>query len=164
MPFTPYHFGPSGLIGYILRKWIDLPVFVLANVIVDLEVLVVDLFRLGWPIHRQAHSFLVGAFVGALWGLIAYKGLPFFKWGMDLIKIPYQTDSFKMMISGTLGVWLHVLLDGIYHFDARPFWPMQKNYLWNLLSHSQIEKICIICFVIFAMLYFLSLKKQFDKD
>ena len=42
MPFTPYHFGPSGFVGLVFGKWIDLPVFVLANVIVDVEVLVVQ--------------------------------------------------------------------------------------------------------------------------
>ncbi|MHC4299546.1 MAG: hypothetical protein ACYS7Y_19890 [Planctomycetota bacterium] len=36
MPFTPYHFGPSGCVGLILRKWIDVPVFVLTNVIIDI--------------------------------------------------------------------------------------------------------------------------------
>ncbi len=42
MPFTPYHFGPSGFVGLVFGKWIDLPVFVLANVIVDVEVLAVQ--------------------------------------------------------------------------------------------------------------------------
>ena len=68
MPFTPYHFGPSGFVGLVFRKWIDMPVFVLANVIVDVEVLAVGLFGLGWPIHRYCHTLLIGAVVGALWG------------------------------------------------------------------------------------------------
>ena len=42
MPFTPYHVGPSGFVGLVFGKWIDLPVFVLANVIVDVEVLAVQ--------------------------------------------------------------------------------------------------------------------------
>ena len=41
MPFTPYHFGPSGFFGLALKKWIDLPVFLLANVIIDVEVLLI---------------------------------------------------------------------------------------------------------------------------
>jgi len=53
MPFTPYHFGPSGFWGLAFRKWLDLPVFVLANVIVDIEVLVIWFFGLGWPLPNS---------------------------------------------------------------------------------------------------------------
>ncbi len=160
MPFTPYHFGPAGLLGYIFRKWIDLPVFVLANVVVDVEVLLVNLMRVGWPSHRYGHTFVIGAAVGAVWGFVAYLGLPLLGRLMKKIRIPYQTNAFKMIISGILGVWLHVLIDGIYHYDVRPFWPMRKNYLWRLLSHNQVKWICIICLGIFVLLYVLSLRTK----
>ena len=52
MPFTPYPFGPSGFAGLVFGKWIDLPVIVLANVIVDVEVLVIGILGLEWPAHR----------------------------------------------------------------------------------------------------------------
>jgi membrane-bound metal-dependent hydrolase YbcI (DUF457 family) len=157
MPVTPYHFGPSGLVGYIFRRWIDLPVFVFANVIVDIEVLLVNLMNFGRPHHRFAHTFLVGSVVGIVWGLVAYTGLPVLNRLMKITRIPYQTNAFKMIISGILGVWFHVLIDGIYHYDVKPFWPLQKNYLWRLLSHNQIKLICIICFAVFVLMYVLSL-------
>jgi hypothetical protein len=162
MPITPFHFGPAGLIGYIFRKWIDLPVFVLANVVIDIEVAMVNFLRLGWPYHRLAHTFLIGAAVGVIWGLIAYPALPVLNWIMEKIRIPYQTSAKKMIISGILGIWFHVLIDGIYHYDVTPFWPVKGNYLYNRLSHSQILWICIICMVIFIFLYALSLKRQSD--
>jgi hypothetical protein len=37
MPFTPCHFGPSACIALPLNRWIDLPVFLLANVAIDIE-------------------------------------------------------------------------------------------------------------------------------
>jgi membrane-bound metal-dependent hydrolase YbcI (DUF457 family) len=160
MPITPYHFGPAGLLGYIFKKWIDLPVFVLANVIIDVEVLLINLIRLGRPFHRYCHTFLIGAVVGAMWGFVAYLCLPQLTWLMKKIRIPYQTSPPKMIISGILGVWFHVLIDGIYHYDIKPFWPIQKNYLWQLLSRNQVKWICVICAVIFVLLYVLSLKKQ----
>jgi hypothetical protein len=164
MPFTPYHFGPAGLLGYIFRKWIDLPVFVLANVVVDTEVLLVRLMWLGRPFHRLSHTFIIGAAVGAVWGLVAYLALPLMSWLMKKIRVPYQTNAFKMITSGILGVWFHVLIDGIYHYDVRPFWPMRKNYLWRLLSQNQVEWICIICLAAFALIYVISLKKQLTKS
>ncbi|MDD5135596.1 MAG: hypothetical protein PHP01_09345 [Phycisphaerae bacterium] len=160
MPVTPYHFGPSGLLGYIFRKWIDLPVFVLANVVIDVEVLLVNMINTGRPIHRLSHTFLFGTVVGAAWGLVAYLGLPGLKWLMKVAKIPYQTNGLKIILSGILGVWFHVLIDGIYHYDVKPFWPMRKNPLFNLLSHSQVKWICVICFVILAVLYILSLRTK----
>ena len=163
MPVTPYHFGPAGLIGYIFRKWIDLPVFMLANVVIDVEVVLVNLMHLGWPYHRLGHSFLIGASIGAIWGLVAYSGLPILSRLMKIIRIPYQTNAIKMIISGILGIWFHVLIDGIYHYDVTPFWPAKRNYLFNLLSHNQVEWICIICLGIFILLYVLSLIRQSAK-
>jgi membrane-bound metal-dependent hydrolase YbcI (DUF457 family) len=164
MPVTPYHFGPAGLLGYVFRKWIDLPVFILANVVVDIEVLLVNLMGRNWPIHRYSHTFLIGAVVGAMWGFVAYLCLPQLTWFMKKIRISYQTNAFKMVISGILGIWLHVLIDGIYHYDIRPFWPIRKNYLRQLLSQSQVEWICITCLMILVILYVLSLKKQLNKN
>jgi len=164
MPFTPYHFGPSGLLGYIFRKWIDFPVFVLANIAVDLEVPLVRLLNLDWPYHRLCHTFLIGSVVGAVWGLAAYAWLDVLNRAMKKIRIPYRTNFLKMIISGILGVWLHVLIDGIYHYDAKPFWPIRKNYLWHLLSQNQVKEICIICFVILIVLYVLSRMKTRRKN
>ena len=148
MPVTPYHFGPSGFVGLVFRKWLDLPVFVLANVIVDVEVLVIVFLGLGWPIHRYAHTLLIGAAVGLLWGAAAYPLRGLFKKIMQIFRLPYQTDLRKMLVSGVLGVWLHVLIDGVDHFDVRLFWPNKTISLWRMVGHQitdeQIETICVV--------------------
>jgi membrane-bound metal-dependent hydrolase YbcI (DUF457 family) len=160
MPFTPYHFGPSGFVGLVFGKWIDLPVFVLANVIVDVEVLVVGLLGLGWPIHRYCHTLLIGAVVGALWGVAAYPLRHLFKRMMRVFYIPYKTSLRKMVISGILGVWLHVLIDGAYHFDVKIFWPYKTTWLWRMLhghiSKGQIETICLLFFIVDFTIYILA--------
>ena len=149
MPFTPYHFGPSGFIGLALRRWIDVPVFVLANVAVDIEVLVIAFFRLGYPLHRYCHTLLIGLVVGILWGLLAYRLRHLFKRLMALFRIPYQTSLLKMLISGILGVWLHVLIDGIYHFDVRILWPNKAVYLRRMTGYIDKQKIETICLYFF---------------
>jgi hypothetical protein len=155
MPYTPYHFGPAGLLGYIFRRWIDLPVFVLANVAVDVEVLIHNIRHLGWPIHRFCHTLIGGSAVGLVWGVLAYF---IAEWLLKLTKskLSYKPHFWKMAISGILGGQFHSIVDGIYHYDVKTFWPMQKNPLWHILSHNQIEMICIISFVILAVLYILS--------
>jgi len=157
MPFTPYHFGPSGFFGLTFRRWIDVPVFVLANVVVDIEVLVVSLFNLGWPRHRYCHTFLIGAAVGAFWGVAAYPLRHLFKKVMQLFRIPYKDDLRKTVLSGVLGVWLHVLIDASYHFDIEMFWPNETISLWRVLhryiSSERIETICVAFFVVAVIPY-----------
>ncbi len=146
MPFTPYHFGPSGFVGLVFRKWLDIPVFVLANVIVDIEVLVIAALGLGWPKHRYAHTLLIGAIVGIIWAVAAYPARPLFQKLMKLLRIPYKTNFRKMLVSGVLGVWLHVLIDGIYHWDVRVFWPSNAKLLFNIIPHGWIKPICAAFF------------------
>ncbi len=162
MPFTPYHFGPSGFIGLVFRKWLDFPVFVLANVIVDFEVLVVMLFNLGWPRHRYCHTFLIGAAVGALWGLAAYPLRNIFKKLMNLLRIPYKTSLPKMVISGILGLWLHILIDGAYHFDVKILWPNKIISIWRIihrhLGKEQIETMGLIFFPVALVAYIFAVR------
>lgn len=153
MPFTPYHFGPSGFIGLTFRKWIDIPVFVLANMVVDIEVLLITQLGLGYPIHRYSHTLLIGAVVGLIWALAAYPLRNFFKKIMRILRIPYQPNFWKMLISGVLGVWLHVMIDAIYHPDVRLFWPSRAKPLYALLSRQQIEALCIVFFVAAIVLW-----------
>jgi membrane-bound metal-dependent hydrolase YbcI (DUF457 family) len=149
MPFTPYHFGPSGFFGLVFRKFIDLPVFILASVIVDIEVL----FYHRWPVHRYAHTLLIGAAVGLLWGLLAYPLKGLFGKLMNLFRLPYKPRLWKMLISGILGVWFHVLIDSIYHVDVRIFWPARARPLHNLLTQQQVRGVCIAFWFTAIILY-----------
>ena len=156
MPFTPYHFGPSGFLGLVFRKWIDLPIFVLANVIVDIEVLVIWFSGLGWPLHRYVHTLLVGTAAGALFGAAAYPSRNFFKRIMRIFKLPYETDLGKMIVSGILGVWCHVIIDAIYHPEVQIFWPINATPLFGLISRQQLEIACAIFFIPVIILYVIS--------
>jgi hypothetical protein len=151
MPITPYHFGPSGFLGLVFRKWIDVPVFILANVVVDVEVLVLGLTGIGAPYHRYCHTLLLGGLVGALWGAAAYPLRPAFKAVMQTLRVPYSAGRLKMIVSGVLGVWLHVLIDGSYHPDVKVFWPSQTTALWTAvtsrISREQLMTICLLFFI-----------------
>lgn len=160
MPFTPYHFGPSGFVGLVFRKWIDVPVFVLANVVIDLEVLVIMTFRLGWPYHRYFHTLLFGAIVGAVWGAAAYPLRTFFGTVMRWCRLSYETTLPKMVLSGALGACMHVLMDGAYHHYTTVFWPNTTISLWKILrqyiTREQGQAICI-AFLVAAIAYILVL-------
>ncbi|HIJ71172.1 MAG TPA: hypothetical protein HPP87_07390 [Planctomycetes bacterium] len=171
MPFTPYHFGPSGFIGLALRKIIDVPVFLLANVVVDIEVLYSIVYAHSRRPHQlwHFHTLLGGAIAGAVFGGACYLIKPvrrFFGWGMRLMRIRYKPKLLKMIISGVLGAWLHVAIDAIYHYDVQLFWPSEARALarplWRLLSKKsaenmqQVEFWCLVCFIGVAILYVLA--------
>ncbi len=156
MPYTPFHFGPSGFIALTFRKWLDVPVFVPANVIVDIEVLVIMLLGIGLPKHRYCHTLLIGAAVGVVWGLAAYPLRNLFKKIMQVFHISYKTGFWKMLVSGVLGVWFHILIDAIYHWDVRMFWPSSAKPLYGLLTQQQVNIICTIFFIPAIILYILA--------
>jgi len=161
VPFTPYHFGPAAFLGLVFRKWLDIPVFVLANVVIDFEVLVVGWMDLGRPTHRYLHTLLGAAVAGAVWGLAAYPLRPLFRWGMRLMHVDYEPKLWTMVISGVLGGCLHVVIDAFYHYDVRPFRPFSKVQLWRISWDSlgrgvfkhRIELICLAFLIAAAIPY-----------
>ena len=159
MPLPPYHFGASGFIGLAFRKWIDIPVFVLANVIVDIEVLLYH----HWPYHRYVHTLLIGVAAGAIWGAVAYLAKPIFTKIMQLIHINYKANLIKMIISGILGIWLHVLIDSTYHYDVLVFWPSKVRPFWRLLSKPEVVLWCKLSFIGIVILYLFAIR-SFNKQ
>jgi membrane-bound metal-dependent hydrolase YbcI (DUF457 family) len=101
---------------------------------------------LGRPMHSYAHTLLIGAVVGIVWALAAYPARPLFAKLMQILYIPYKTNFRKMLVSGVLGVWFHVLIDGIYHGDVRMFWPSNAKPLFNIIPHGWMRPICVIFF------------------
>ncbi len=164
MPFTLYHFGLGGFIGLALRKQLDIPVLVLANVIVDVEVL----FAHSRPYHQlwHWHTLLGGAAVGVGWGLLAYPLKGLFKKIMQMIHLPYETSLWEMVASGILGVWLHVFIDSLYHYDVQIFWPYRQNPVWklHLLNKNQVKIGCIAFFLAAAVLYVLAVKSYLKQQ
>jgi hypothetical protein len=167
MPVTPFHFGPSALIGLPLRRWIDIPVFVLANVVIDFEPLAVMVFRLDYPLHGYFHTLLIGGVLGALWGLAAYPFRPVWRFLMELVGLPYQPTLLKMMVSGMLGIWLHVIIDSMYHNDMNPFFPITGNPFYGIVSYSMVVSVCkasmIAALVIYAFMALHNLGKLGEK-
>lgn len=153
MPFTPYHFGPSGCIALPLQKYIDVPVFMLANVVIDFEPGAVLLFDLNYPAHGYCHTFLFGGVIGLVWGLVAYAARNPLGWLMRLFGLPYRTNLGKMVLSGILGIWFHVLLDSLSWGDIRPFWPIDANPLYNLTEPDTIRLLCALAYIPALILY-----------
>jgi membrane-bound metal-dependent hydrolase YbcI (DUF457 family) len=153
VPFTPFHFGIHGVIGWPLRRWIDWPVFILASVAIDIEPLLVMYYKFDVPIHWICHSFLGGAAVGLIWAVVAYQMRGIFRFFMRLLRLPYETGFRQMMIAGVLGAWLHVLVDAFLYGEMNPFWPLKGNPFHQVLSRGVVWFACDLCLVAAVVAY-----------
>ncbi len=161
MPITPYHFGPSGLLGLLFRRWIDPVVFVAANIVVDVEVLAA---YFGWS-HESPHqvwhlhTLLLGCIVGGIFGLACWDLRPIrriIEGFLRIIHVPYTATAGKMIFGGAAGIGLHILIDSIYHYDVQLFWPWRQNPLYRGVNIFRIQPdiqqgirlACIILFLI----------------
>jgi membrane-bound metal-dependent hydrolase YbcI (DUF457 family) len=148
VPFTPFHFGPSAVIGIPLSRYLDPFTFVLASVTIDLEPLSVMVLHLHYPLHGYAHTFLGAALVGAIWGLSVWLCRNTLQQALPKgFKISFIPSRRKMVLSGTLGTWFHVLLDAPLYADIRPFYPFYQNPLYGLVGHGAMYLCCTLCFV-----------------
>lgn len=148
MPFTPFHFGPSAVVGLPLQRILDPFTFVLASVAVDLEPLAVMMLHLDYPLHGYAHTFLVAALVGMVWGYSVWACRGILKeWLCGHFKIPFQPTKRKMILSGMFGAWFHVLLDAPLYPEMNPFFPFSGNALYGLVGIGTMYLFCAFCFL-----------------
>lgn len=159
MPFTPYHIGPHLLMGLIFIPFIDIPTFILANVAVDLQPLLVMLGYIGPPLHGISHTFLGGTVIGIVLGIISIPLIPLYKTIFHRMKLPYNTTRLTIIISAILGAWFHVITDAPIYSDIEPLYPFFDNPVRQTLSYHFVAKFCLACFPpAFILLVFIWIK------
>jgi hypothetical protein len=141
LPFTPFHLGPALAIGLPFRKYLHAPTFILANVLVDVEPLLVLVFNLDYPLHGYLHTFLLAAFYGVALGLLMFILERYLRSFFKLLLL--ETDNKPrigaFVVAGAFGTVLHVLFDAPLYIDIKPFYPLTTaNPLLNTVSSSQV--------------------------
>lgn len=138
MPLTPFHFGPHACVGLAFQRSLDVPVFIASNIAVDVEPLVVIVFGLQYPLHGYCHTFLVGGLVGLLSGFLAFLFRKPIVDVTSLLRLPYAPSLGKMLFSGVLGAWLHILFDAPLYADIQPFYPLSVNPFLDIVSMKAV--------------------------
>lgn len=144
MPFTPFHWGPALLVGILTLRFLDFPTFIIANVIVDIEPLLIRLFDLGYPPHRFFHTFLGGTLAALLLAGLMTKLRPHLSSILSTFQLESRASFVKILSASLSGVYFHVLLDSTMHKDLQPFYPLLNNpFLDSLPSTLSIYRLCI---------------------
>ncbi|HUW89031.1 MAG TPA: hypothetical protein VMV43_00780 [Candidatus Nanopelagicaceae bacterium] len=159
MPFTPFHFGPGLLISLTFLSFIDIPTFLIASVIIDVEPFLVLVFQLNYPLHGFFHSFLGGFIVAVLLTMVMSKIRRYFTPLLTFFKLEQSISFKKIFFSSTCAIFLHILLDSPMYLDIRPFFPFEFNpfyrsTIWPGLSEYLI---CVWCFVGAILVYIIRL-------
>jgi len=159
MPLTPFHLGPALLLGLIFFSFLDFPTFLVANVIVDIEPVLVIFLDLDYPLHGFFHSFLGGTLVALLLAFVMNKIRGKFSALLRFFRLE-QKHSFKSILLASLsGVYIHILLDSRMHTDIRPFYPLDFNPFLSssALPGLWVHMLCVWCFVGAVVVYVIRL-------
>lgn len=118
LPFTIFHLGPALFFGLPARRYIHTPTFILANVIVDFEPMLVLILGLDYPLHGYLHTFVMAIFLGLFAGYLMFLlEKSFHKIYKVLFLEEESANRLKpFTIAGVSGTIFHVCL--IHHFTA----------------------------------------------
>jgi hypothetical protein len=154
MPATPFHFGPGLLVKAVAPRQFSMAAYSLAQVVIDVESGYYMLHG-ATPVHREAHTFVIGGLIGFLCGLIVSRVGVWFTRPRDAIPEVLAAE-YRLpvaVVSGVFGGLFHSVLDGIMHADIRPFRPFTTaNPLYGLVSVEILYLFCIVTGVVGAAL------------
>jgi hypothetical protein len=133
--------------GLPLRKYMHLPTFIVANVIVDLEpfsVIVLG-FIDRYPLHGYLHTYISVFFLGIVVSYVMFLLEGFFHplYKTLLFESDINRNRVSFILAGVLGIMLHVTLDSPLYSDIRPLYPMTANPLYNPTLTSEVYSFCV---------------------
>jgi len=156
MPFTPFHLGPSLLIGVIFFPYLFIPSILLGSIIVDIEPLTFLILDLP-VLHLFFHTFF-GATLLALLGaffLFLLRGV--FEKIMTFFLLPQTVSPLNITIAALVGAYSHIVLDAFLYPEMQPFWPLIGNPFLGLVSSLAIYLFCVLCFIIAIPIYIIQI-------
>ncbi|MFC1803728.1 hypothetical protein ACFL0D_07170 [Thermoproteota archaeon] len=151
--FTPYHVGPALLVALLIYPLLDIPTFIIANLILDLEPLAVALGMINWSMHGVFHSITLSSFVGIVLALFMYILRRYTKLIQIGKRLPQNPSLKDFIVTSIIGVWFHVFLDAFIYSDLNLFYPIQWNPLVGLIPFQTIIKFCVLSLPAAFILY-----------
>ncbi len=162
MPLTPFHLGPALFFGLLFFRLINLPAFLIANVVVDIEPFLILFLGLDLPLHGFFHSFLGGSIIVIILSLAMIKMDKPVQKIMSAFKLGQKYSKRSIWLASFSGIYLHILLDSILYTDIKPFFPLNVNPFYNssMFAGFEIYSLCVILFILGLALYAYKALKQ----
>lgn len=165
MPFTPFHMGPGIAIKALLQGSFSLMVFGWAQIVMDIQPLIVLISREG-HLHGFSHTYVRGALI-AVFSALSGKYLS--EIGLFILGVnrdwQVKIAWWVAFLSAFVGTFSHVLLDSIMHADVKPFSPFSThNSFLGLITVQELHKLCLYTGAIGGILYFaINWARKFNK-
>lgn len=134
MPFTPYHLGPGLFFGVVFLSFLDLPTFLIASVIVDIEPFLVLYLHLSTPVHGFFHSFLGGTIIALILTGVMFFIRKYLTPVMAFFKLEQERSFLKILFASLLGIYIHILFDASMYWDIQPLFPLDVNPFLRVTS------------------------------
>lgn len=147
--------GPGLLVKSILQGCFSLMVFGWAQIVMDIQPLLVMLTGKG-HLHGFSHTY-TGATLLAV--LAAVTGKYLSETGLRLLRIPgheHTRISWAVVFtSAFIGTYSHVAIDSIMHSDIAPYYPLSaKSHLYGITTAETLHKLCFYSGLLGLVLYF----------
>lgn len=153
MPFTPFHWGPSSWVGFLFYRRFHFCAFLIASVIVDVEPLLVLVFRWDYPLHGFFHSFLGGTLVAVPLAFLLNVSQPLMASFMRPFGLEQKASLKGLLVACLLGVYSHVFLDSFLYTDIRPFLPFEWNPFFEKITREWMYSFCLLSFALGSGFY-----------
>lgn len=156
MPFTPFHMGPGIFIKAVLQGGFSLMVFGWAQIVMDIQPLVVLVIGKG-HLHGFSHTYLGATLLGVFSALsgkyLSEIGLK--RIGISKKQNPIEISWLVATISALIGTYSHVVLDAVMHGDVQPYYPFSiENGLLGVISVADLHRLCLYAAVVGANFIF----------
>lgn len=160
MPFTPFHLGPALFFGLLLSTVFDLPTFLIANVLPDVEPFAVLFFNVrGYPLHGFFHSYIGATILAVILALCMYLLRGFFGRVMKGFRVQQSSSFKKIVFTSFAGAYFHVFLDSFLYSEMMPLYPLGGNVFLAYGSYTVIYGFCGITALFGIALYLYKIRK-----
>jgi membrane-bound metal-dependent hydrolase YbcI (DUF457 family) len=148
--------GPGLLIKTLMQGSFSLMVFGWAQIIMDIQPLVVLITNEG-QLHGFTHTFIGATLIGVF---SAATGKHLSEFGLKVLRIattdhPVIISWPITVISAFIGSYSHVILDAIMYHDVEIWFPWSDDKpLLGMMTYEQMHLFCLLSAVIGAVVYF----------
>jgi len=160
VPFTPFHFGPGILLGLLLLKKMDFPIFVAANIIIDWRTFLVFFGLWERPLHGWVHTYIGATIMAIILGSVMTYIRPLIYGQLREMKIVQEVTKRKIFLAAFSGTFLHVTLDAFHHPYMQTFMPLDIRPLYGLMSTSEIRLVTFSMLLLSFPVYIYIIRKE----